>query len=78
MLLNRFKGKQTALNSFLGEHPTISWIQQAMTGQHEQCFHTLQKLGLQETELVNKKKVIRFCTLQFHKYFDFELYANIL
>lgn len=46
------------LSQFLGDHPSLSWINNIFTYQFKQASNTLHTLAKEETELINRKKVM--------------------
>lgn len=51
------RGGASELTEKLSEHPTLSWVQAALTDEHRLAANTLHSLAVQETELVTRKKV---------------------
>lgn len=47
----------TELTEKLSEHPTLSWVQAALTDELRLAANTLHTLAVQEAELVTRKKV---------------------
>lgn len=54
------------LSKKLAEHPTLSWVQFALTDDLSFAANTLYSLAIQESELVTRKKVTR--SLQFYRF----------
>lgn len=52
------RGGITELTEKLSEHPTLSWVQAALTDELQLAANTLQTLAIQESELVSRKKSI--------------------
>lgn len=48
----------TELTEKLSQHPTLSWVQAALTDELPLAANTLHTLAVQETELVTRKKVL--------------------
>lgn len=49
--------QQTALARFLGDHPSLSWLQHVFLNDFQRASDTLTNLAEQETELLRRKKV---------------------
>lgn len=56
-IFERFKNDQPALTEFLGDHPSLAWIQHIMNGQQGKASHILFALAQNEKELIARKKV---------------------
>lgn len=70
-VFERFKGNQAALSQFLRDHPTLGWIQLVFNGDFERAAKILVQLAQNETEFVQRKKVIEISNTIF---FVFVLY----
>nr|CAD7607928.1 unnamed protein product [Timema genevievae] len=63
-LLQQFRGRdkppvqQQALAQFLGEHPSLAWVQQVFCGEFHLVSQTLQALAASEEKLVRRKKTM--------------------
>lgn len=57
-LFERFKRNQSDLSRFLGDHPSLAWVQAVFNGNLLKAAHTLTSLAQNETELVARKKTI--------------------
>jgi len=57
-LFERFKNNQAALTQFLGDHPSLAWIQLIFNGDLERASGILLRLAKDEAEYVNRKKTI--------------------
>lgn len=57
------RGGTAELTEKLLEHPTLSWVQAALTDELRLAANTLHTLAIQETELVTRKKV---CTIKYN------------
>ncbi|XP_037912863.1 nuclear pore complex protein Nup133 [Hermetia illucens] len=57
-LFERFKGSGVALSRFLGDHPSLAWIQHIFNGELDRAGYILFNLGQNEVELVARKKTI--------------------
>lgn len=51
------RGGTAELTEKLSEHPTLSWVQSALTDELRLAANTLHTLAVQEAELVTRKKV---------------------
>lgn len=51
------RGGTVELAEKLAEHPTLSWVQSALTDDLRFSANTLHSLAIQENELVTRKKV---------------------
>lgn len=60
-LFERFKGSGVALSRFLGDHPSLAWIQHIFNGELDRAGYILFNLGQNEVELVARKKVLESC-----------------
>lgn len=49
--------QQAALARFLGDHPSLSWLQHVFLNDFQRASDTLTNLAEQETELLKRKKV---------------------
>lgn len=65
------RGGTIELSEKLAEHPTLSWVQSALTDDLRFAANTLYSLAIQESELVTRKKVHTRYILSFKlfKYF---------
>lgn len=52
------RGGTTELTEKLSEHPTLSWVQAALTDELRFAANTLHSLAVQESELFSRKKVL--------------------
>lgn len=52
--------QQAALARFLGDHPSLSWLQHVFLHDFQRAAATLTLLAQQETELLRRKKVCYF------------------
>lgn len=57
-IFERFKGNQPALATFLGDHPSLAWVQLIFNGELNKASTILFALSLAETELVTRKKTM--------------------
>ncbi|XP_055389232.1 nuclear pore complex protein Nup133 [Condylostylus longicornis] len=57
-LFERFKENQAALSQFLGDHPSLAWIQLVFNGDLERAAEILLRLAKDEVEYVSRKKTI--------------------
>lgn len=57
-IFQRFKGNQSALAKFLGDHPTLAWVQLIFNGDLNKASTILFALSQSETELVTRKKTM--------------------
>ncbi|CRL07223.1 CLUMA_CG020204, isoform A [Clunio marinus] len=55
-LFERFRNNQVELAKFLNNHPSLAWIQLIFNGEMNKSSNVLADLGLNETELVARKK----------------------
>lgn len=65
------RGGTIELSEKLAKHPTLSWVQSALTDELRFAANTLYSLAIQESELVTRKKVhIRYIlSFKLFKYF---------
>lgn len=56
-LFERFKNNQAALTKFLGDHPSLAWIQLIFNGEMSQASKILYRLAQDEVEFIARKKV---------------------
>lgn len=57
-LFERFKRNQTELTRFLGDHPSLEWIQTVFNGDLSRASRILQSLAQNETDSVSRKKTM--------------------
>lgn len=57
-LFERFKRNQDDLTRFLGDHPSLGWIQAVFNGDMSRASRILLSLAQNETDLVTRKKTI--------------------
>lgn len=57
-LFERFKRNQEELTRFLGDHPSLGWIQAVFNGDMDRASRILFSLAQNEMELVQRKKSI--------------------
>lgn len=57
-LFQRFKHNQADLTKFLGDHPSLAWIQSVFNGDLTNASKILFMLAQNETELIARKKTI--------------------
>lgn len=57
-LFERFKRNQSELTRFLGDHPSLAWIQTVFNGDLSRAARILLQLSKSETELVSRKKTM--------------------
>lgn len=57
-LFERFKRNQSELTRFLGDHPSLAWIQSVFNGDLSRASRILLQLAQNETELVARKKTM--------------------
>ncbi|XP_063701326.1 nuclear pore complex protein Nup133 [Culicoides brevitarsis] len=57
-IFQRFKHDQPALTQFLGDHPSLAWIQHIMKNEQDKASHILYALAQNEKELVSRKKTL--------------------
>lgn len=57
-LFERFKRNQSELARFLGDHPSLAWIQTVFNGDLSRAARILLNLAQNETELVSRKKTM--------------------
>lgn len=57
-LFERFKRNQTELTRFLGDHPSLEWIQTVFNGDLSRASRILLSLAQNETESVSRKKTM--------------------
>lgn len=57
-LFERFKHNQSDLSRFLGDHPSLAWIQAIFNGDLVKASSVLFSLAQSETELVQRKKTM--------------------
>lgn len=57
-LFERFKRNQSDLSRFLGDHPSLAWVQAIFNGDLMKAANILFSLAQNETELVARKKTI--------------------
>lgn len=57
-IFERFKSNQTALTKFLGDHPSLGWIQLMSNGEYVKSANILFDLAKNELELLSRKKTI--------------------
>lgn len=57
-LFERFKRNQEELTRFLGDHPSLGWIQAVFNGDMSRASRILLSLAQNESELVMRKKTI--------------------
>lgn len=57
-LFERFKRNQSDLTRFLGDHPSLAWVQAVFNGNLSQAAHVLLSLAQNETELVARKRTM--------------------
>lgn len=57
-LFERFKRNQSELTRFLGDHPSLAWIQTVFNGDLSRAARILLQLAKNETELVFRKKTM--------------------
>lgn len=57
-LFERFKRNQCELTRFLGDHPSLAWIQTVFNGDLSRASRILLSLAQNETELVSRKKTM--------------------
>lgn len=57
-LFERFKRNQTELTRFLGDHPSLEWIQTVFNGDLSRASRILLSLAKNETESVSRKKTM--------------------
>lgn len=57
-LFERFKRNQSELTRFLGDHPSLAWIQTVFNGDLSRAARILLQLANSETELVSRKKTM--------------------
>ena len=62
-LFERFKGNQAALSQFLGDHPSLAWIQLVFNGDFGRAAQILFQLAHDETEYLSRKKVLMYIFL---------------
>lgn len=55
-LFEKFKGNQVALSQFLGDHPSLAWIQLMFNGDLDRASKILYQLAQDELEYVTRKK----------------------
>lgn len=56
-LFERFKNNQVELAKFLGNHPSLAWIQLIFNGEMEKASNVLLHLAQNEQDLVARKRV---------------------
>jgi hypothetical protein len=59
---DRSRTQQQALSQFLVDHPSLSWLQNVFIGDYKQASNTLRDLAREETELLQRKKVVLYVT----------------
>lgn len=57
-LFERFRRNQSELTRFLGDHPSLAWIQAIFNGNLSKAARILLSLGQNETEMVARKKTM--------------------
>lgn len=57
-LFERFKRNQTELARFLGDHPSLAWIQTVFSGDLARAARTLISLAQNEIESISRKKTM--------------------
>lgn len=57
-LFERFKRNQADLTRFLGDHPSLAWMQAIFNGNLAKAARTLLTLAQNETELCTRKKTV--------------------
>lgn len=57
-LFERFKRNQSDLSRFLGDHPSLAWVQAVFNGDLLKAGNILFELAQNETELVARKKTV--------------------
>lgn len=57
-LFERFKRNQSDLSRFLGDHPSLAWVQAVFNGDLLKAGNILFELAQNETELVARKKTM--------------------
>jgi hypothetical protein len=54
------RAQQQALSQFLVNHPSLSWLQNVFNGDYKQASNILRGLAKEESELLQRKKVILY------------------
>lgn len=57
-IFERFRHDQGALTDFLGDHPSLAWIQKVLNGEHGQAARILFALAQNEWESVERKRIM--------------------
>lgn len=57
-LFERFKRNQSELTRFLGDHPSLEWIQTVFNGDLSRASRILLSLAQNETEFISRKKTM--------------------
>jgi nuclear pore complex protein Nup133 len=56
--IEKSRAQQHALSQFLMDHPSLSWLQNIFSGDYKQASSTLRGLAKEESELLQRKKVV--------------------
>lgn len=57
-LFERFKRSQSELTRFLGDHPSLAWIQNVSNGDMARASRVLLSLAMEESESITRKKTM--------------------
>jgi nuclear pore complex protein Nup133 len=60
--IQKSRAHQEALSQFLVDHPSLSWLQNIFIGDYKQASCILRGLAEEETELLQRKKVVLYAT----------------
>jgi nuclear pore complex protein Nup133 len=58
--VEKSKAQQHALSRFLVDHPSLSWLQNIFSGDYKEASNTLRGLAMEESELLQRKKVVLY------------------